>query len=109
MAEIENPNENDDEELQSKNDDNVDVQGNLSHDLPDWLQEFKHGMVDESVPEHPDTSSFLRREQKWYRVSTTFYSLPEGPELRYLFDDENCKGFLQETHQYSRAQSGNFW
>ena len=25
--------------------------------MPDWLQEFKHGLVDESVPEHRDTSS----------------------------------------------------
>ena len=41
-AEIENPNKNDDEELQSD-----ELQG-----VPDWLQEFKHGLVDEGVPEH---------------------------------------------------------
>ena len=35
----------------------VDVQGNLSHDLPKWLQEFKGNLVDESVPEHRDASS----------------------------------------------------
>ena len=46
-TEIENPNKNDDEELQSG-----ELQG-----VPDWLQEFKHGLVDESVPEHRDTSS----------------------------------------------------
>ena len=46
-AEIENTNKNDDEELQSD-----ELQG-----LPDWLQEFKHGLVDESVPEHRDASS----------------------------------------------------
>ena len=45
-AEIEKPNENDDEESQSD-----ELQG-----VPDWLQEFKHGLVDESVPEHRDTS-----------------------------------------------------
>ena len=33
------------------------VQGNLSHDLPERLQEFRHGLVDESVPEHRDASS----------------------------------------------------
>ena len=33
------------------------VQGNLSHDLPEWLQEFRHGLVDESVPEHRDASN----------------------------------------------------
>ena len=46
-AEIENPNKNDDEELQSD-----ELQG-----VPDWLQEFKQGLVDESVPEHRHTSS----------------------------------------------------
>ena len=29
----------------------------MSHDLPEWLQEFTHGLVDESVPEHRDASS----------------------------------------------------
>ena len=33
-AETENPNKNEDDE---------DVQGILSHDLPEWPQEFKHG------------------------------------------------------------------
>ena len=47
-AEIENPNKNDDDEgLQSD-----ELQG-----VPDWLQEFNHGVFDESVPEHRDTSS----------------------------------------------------
>ena len=40
-----------------KNDDNVDVQGNLSHDLPEWPQEFRHGLLNECVPEHRDASS----------------------------------------------------
>ena len=26
-------------------------------DVPDWLLEFRHGLVDESVPEHRDASS----------------------------------------------------
>ena len=44
--EIENPSKSDDEELQSGG-----LQG-----VPDWLQEFKHGLVDERVPEHRDAS-----------------------------------------------------
>ena len=47
FTEIENPNKNDDEELQSG-----ELQG-----VPDWLQEFKHALVDESVSEHRDASS----------------------------------------------------
>ena len=46
-AEIENPNKNDDEESQSD-----ELQG-----VPEWLQEFKHGPVDESTPENRDASS----------------------------------------------------
>ena len=49
------------------NDDHEEVQGNLSHDLPEWLQEFRHGLVDESVPEHRDASSSF---QEW--VITAF-------------------------------------
>ena len=44
-------------EKPSKSDDNEDVQENLSHDLPEWQQKFRHGLVDESVPEHRDASS----------------------------------------------------
>ena len=43
----ENQNKDADEELQSD-----ELQG-----VPDWLQEFKHGLVDESVREHRHTSS----------------------------------------------------
>ena len=46
-TETENPHKNDDEELQS----------DQLQDVPDWLQEFRHGLVDESVPEHRDASS----------------------------------------------------
>ena len=46
-TEDENPNKDDDEESQSG-----ELQG-----VPDWLQEFKDGLVDESVPEHRDVSS----------------------------------------------------
>ena len=42
-AETENPN---------KNGDNEEVRGNSSHDLPEWQEEFKDFLVDESFPEH---------------------------------------------------------
>ena len=47
LTKIKNSNKNDDEELQSD-----ELQG-----VPDRLQEFKHGLVDESFPEHRDASS----------------------------------------------------
>ena len=46
-TEVENPNKNDDEELQDD-----ELQG-----VPDWVQELKHGLIDESVPEQRESSS----------------------------------------------------
>ena len=58
-TEIENPNKNDVEELQ---DDEL-------HGVPDWLQEFKEGLIDESVPEHRESPS-------------SFYELPVEPRVK---------------------------
>ena len=71
-ANIENPNKNDDEELQSD-----ELQG-----VPDWLQEFKHGLVDESF-QNIETlpvllmSNLWSREPKWYRVNNFFTHFPK--------------------------------
>ena len=70
--EIKNTNKNEDGEVQS----------DLLHDLPDWLQEFRENLVGENVPIEPrgdpspghrDTSSSsyelqMGREQKWNRA-----------------------------------------
>ena len=42
---------------QNKNDDNEEVRRDSSRGLPEWLQEFKGNLFDESVPEHRDASS----------------------------------------------------
>ena len=47
-AALENPNINDDDE---------EIQSDELQGVPDWPQEFKRGLVVESVPEHRDTSS----------------------------------------------------
>ena len=70
-AETENPN---------TNDDNEEVRGNSSHDLPERREE--------SVPEHRDASE--KCAEFWH-------------------SRQNYKGFLQKTHWYSRAQSGKLW
>ena len=44
-------------EKPSKHDDDEELQSNQLQDVQDWLQEFRHGLVDESVPEHRDASS----------------------------------------------------
>ena len=65
-TEIENPTKNGDEELH-----NDQLQG-----VPDWLQEFRHGLADESDPDTETlpvllTNYLQSREQKWYLVSIT--------------------------------------
>ena len=63
-AETEKPNKNDNG-----------VRGDPLRDLPEWLEEFKENLVDDSVPEHRDASSsshelpFRAASKKWYRVS----------------------------------------
>ena len=83
-----------------RNDDNVDVQGNLSHDLPEWLQEFRYGRwmkVFQLTGTHPRVLlvNYLQsREPKWYRVS-----FPK---------DRNCDIFLRTkvTRASCRKRTG---
>ena len=91
-AEIENPNKNDDEELQSD-----ELQG-----VPDWLQEFKHGLVDESVPVHRDAPAsssrelLSEREQKWCRVNTTFLLIFRKTGIAIFVWGRNLRGLLAD-------------
>ena len=50
LAETENPNESDDDE---------ELQSDQLHDVPDWLNEFRHGLVGESVREHRENLQFF--------------------------------------------------
>ena len=110
----------------TKNGESEEVQRDMSHELPDWLQEFRETLVDESVPtesrgnpshEHRDTSSSSHELQMEPRAKMEtglgyaqhLFSLPERPKMRHLLGDENNKGFLQKTCWYSCAQSGKFW
>ena len=82
-------------------------------DLPDWLQEFRENLVDESSPLEPlenpapkdqDTSS--SSHELPYGVASKSgtglgqaqypHSLPERPKLRYLLEDKNNEGLLAE-------------
>ena len=71
--------------------------------------------MDESVPLHRDapasSSRELSLEPQGKVVSgkpSISFSLPEGPKLRHLPEDQYNKGSLQKTHWYGRATSGNF-
>ena len=80
-AEIENPNQNDV---------NREVRWNLSHDLPEWLQEFTHGLVDESVPEHRDASS-SSQELLLEPRATAVSGSGEQSVLTHFPKDRNCE------------------
>ena len=60
-------------ENQNKNEESKEVQRDISHELPDWLQEFRENLVDESSPTEPlETLRVMNyqrsREQKWNQV-----------------------------------------
>ena len=117
-------------ENKNKNEGREEVQSDQSHELPEWLQEFRENLVDERSlseprgkpePGYRDTFSSsheLPRESRAkvergsgkHCVQTHF---PKDPncdicKLRHLLENPNYELFLQKTHLYSRAQSGNF-
>ena len=46
----------DKQKSKTKNENDEELQSDELQGVPDWPQEFKHGLVDESVPAHQDTS-----------------------------------------------------
>ena len=69
----------------NKNDYNEEVRGNSLHDLPEWLEEVKDNLVDESVPEHPDDSSSCHEipsEPRAKVVSGTHSNFTDFPKDR---------------------------
>ena len=88
--------------------DNEGVRRDPLRDLPEWLEEFKEHLVDDSVPEHRDDSSStheLPSEPRAKVVSGkhSILTLPEGPKLQYLPENQDYKGFLRKTHWSSRT------
>ena len=99
------------------------------HDLPDWLQDFREKLVDESSPlEEPRGNPAMLRSRDTSNSShlnlttgvasksgTRFgkaqcrHALSEGPNLRYLLANQNYKGFLQKTHWRSSFSSRTLW
>ena len=102
------------------------VQRDLSHELRDWLQEFRENLDDESTSTEPwETQS---REVKtlpshlmnfqWSASKSgtgfgcqhsVYTHFPKDPNCGICLKTKNNKGLLQKTCWYSRAQSGTFW
>ena len=74
------------------------VQSDLLHDLPDWLQEFSENLVHERNPSrawisrHCQFSSWITngvasKSGTGFRSGQCLYALSEGPKLWYLLED----------------------
>ena len=82
----------------------------LLRDLPEWLEEFADNLEDAEMPAPAHFS--------WLRFGTAYQSAIKKHSILLTSQktevaisacaNQNCKGSLQETHWYSRAQSGNF-
>ena len=118
--------ESKDTENKNKSGESEEVQRDISHELPDWLQEFRDNLVDESTSTEPwrnpeqesqDTSKSSHELPMEPRAKvepgsgkhSVYSHFPKDPNCEHLLEDEHNKGFLQKTCWYSRAQSGKCW
>ena len=65
-------------ENKNKNEESEEVQSDISHDLPDWLQEFRENLVDESSPMKP----WGNPEQGCQDTSSSSRELPMEPRAK---------------------------
>ena len=112
-------------ENKNKNEGREEVQSDLLHDLPDWLQDFRENLGDESSPLTPRGNPAPKDQD----TSSSSHALPLGSRAKvepgsgkhsvytHFTQDQNCdiclktkknEGLLQRTCWYSRAQSGKF-
>ena len=81
-----------------KNEDTDLVQGNLMHDLPEWLEEFTENLVDDKVPALRDTLANSSREsdpEPSRKVVSGQHSIHTHFPMQ---EDRDYKGCLQKTH-----------
>ena len=90
---------------QINNDDNEELRGNSSHDLPEWLEEFKDTLVDESVPEHQDASSSSHESPSELRAKVVS---GEHSIFTHFPKDRNCDFCLRTkiTRASCRKRTG---
>ena len=110
----------------NKNGEREEVQRDISHELLDWLQEFRENLVDESTSTEPwrnpeqgsqDTfkSSHELSMEPRAKVEpglgkhSVYTHFPKDPNCDICLRTKTNKSFLQKTCWYSRAQSGTFW
>ena len=89
-------------ENQNVNGESEEVQRDISHELPDWLQEFRENWVDES-PSEGRRGDLMQRSAD---TSSPSHEPPMEPRAKVEPGSGNNK---EKTCWYSRAQSGTFW
>ena len=116
------PHETTETENNNKNGESEEVQRDISHELPDWLQEFRENLVDESTSREP----WGNPEQGSKDTSTSSHELPLEPQARvepclgkhsvytHFLKDPNCEKCLKTkiTRASCRRRAGtaeNFW
>ena len=62
----------------NKNEGREEVQSDVSHELPDWLQEFRENLVDEST----STKPWRNPEQVSRNTSKSSHELPMEPRAK---------------------------
>ena len=92
-----------------KNEDNENVR------VQNGYKNSQRNLVNERVPVNRVAPAISSREsdseplRKVYRTSTVLYSLPEGPKLRHLHEDQDNQDSLQKAHWRSHASSRTIW
>ena len=91
----------------------------LCADIPEWLQEFKEYLVDDSVPEHRDSHASSSHELSLESTSTNSEDLGKHSFFSHFPEDRNCeicqrtkinfKGTVQKTQWRSRTSCRKFW
>ena len=101
-------------ENKNKNWESEEVRRDISHELPDWLQEFRENLVDESTSEElqkdpmqrsADTSSSSHEPPMEPRAyvepgsgkHSVFTHVPKDPNCEICSRTKNNKGFLQKA------------
>ena len=87
-------------------------------DMPESLQEFRENLIDDRVPWRRDSHASSSLEPSLELTPkrsvdlvkhSVYFSLPWGPKLRDLSEDQNYKSAVQKTHRHSRSSGRKFW
>ena len=80
----------------------IEREGLFNSDIPEWLQEFRENLVDESAPEHRDSHASSSHEPSLEPARSVDLG-QHRLKLRDLPEDKKYKGPVQETQWWNRT------